>query len=257
MTARRAFRILWVLAVGGLLFAVPWDPNAVDSTRSFEAPSFRHPAGTDRLGRDVLSRTSLALRHTVSNVAVAESIGSCAALLLAMVIFSAFPRVGNIGATDLVTLSLRMVPPLLVALTVAVLLRGVPGALIASLAILSFAYSAPVFEGEICGVRQLPQLEAATILGAPRSWRLRHYIIPVIGPRITRYVLLDAMALAAFEALFGFFGLTDPTVPSLGGMIAEARFYLVESPWLFAAPAAALIVLLSGAWQGSVIANWR
>lgn len=258
MKARYAVRFAWLLAIACILFGARQDPHVLETARSLEAPSFSHLAGTDRLGRDVFSRTSLGLQLTLVNVLVAECLGASAALLFAMLIVGLgyrHPKTARIASLS--TLSMRMVPPLIVAITVAVLLRGSAYALVAALAILSFAYAAPFFEGELSGARRLPQLEGAAILGAPWTWQVRHYVLPAVGPRIGRYVVLDAMSLVAYEALFGFFGLTDPAKPSLGALIAEARLYLTESPWLFIAPACALVVLLSGAWQASVSTNWR
>lgn len=258
MKARHIFRLAWIIAVALLIVAARQDPYVVDTARSLEAPSAAHWAGTDRLGRDVFSRTSNGLQLTVQNVIIAECLGASAALLFAgLIVGLGFKNPRTAAIAGLSTLSLRMVPPLLIAITVAVLLRGSAYALVSSLAILSFAYAAPFFEGELNGARHLPQLEGATILGAPRTWQLRSYIFPAVGPRIGRYVLLDAMSLVAYEALFGFFGLTEPTTPSLGGLISEARLYLVESPWLFFTPACVLILVLSGAWQASISTDWR
>lgn len=250
-------RMVWLGSVVLVMLVAPKQPNAVDVTRSFASPSLRHLAGTDRLGRDVLSRNAHALRATVIHVGTAAGIGLSLAL--------AFAAFGSRLATErrlvsvfleATTLALRMVPPLLLAFTIAVLFRGSRSVLVGSLALLSFSFAAPVFTAELQSAARLPQLQAATVLGARRGWTLRHYVLPIIGPRIGRYALLDTMSLAAFEALFGFFGLTDPSVPSLGGMIAEARYYAFDRPWLLLAPAGTLMLLLAGAWQASVPTDW-
>ena len=58
----------------------PYDPQAIDFQHLKEAPSLAHPFGTDRLGRDVLSRTIFGARISllvgVVSVAVGISIGS-------------------------------------------------------------------------------------------------------------------------------------------------------------------------------------
>jgi peptide/nickel transport system permease protein len=58
-----------LLVVAGLLFSgifaeliAPYDPQALDAGHLKEAPSLAHPFGTDRLGRDVLSRTIFGAR---------------------------------------------------------------------------------------------------------------------------------------------------------------------------------------------------
>ena len=41
---------------------VPYDPQAIDREALLAGPSWTHPLGTDRLGRDVLSRTIFGAR---------------------------------------------------------------------------------------------------------------------------------------------------------------------------------------------------
>jgi ABC-type dipeptide/oligopeptide/nickel transport system permease subunit len=46
-------------------YILPHDPNAIDSANRFASPSFEHPFGTDRLGRDVLSRVIMGARFSL------------------------------------------------------------------------------------------------------------------------------------------------------------------------------------------------
>ncbi len=250
--------LLWAIAATFALAAQPYSPHVMAPDASFTPPSRQHLLGTDRLGRDVLSRTSVGLRRTSLLVLSAECIGALSALLFILMIPDRLlSRLGVHGAADLLTLSIRMVPPLLAALTVSVLLRGSHLALTLSLAIISFAFAVPFIEGEVRTARQLPQQQAATILGAGRLWRLLHYVLPVSGPRLIRYAILDLMALAAYESLFGYFGLSDPNAVSLGGMLADGRPYIASAPWLFAAPTVALIILFGSLWHAGTLVDRR
>src|SRR5256885_7320089 len=56
--------VLVVIAVLGVLVA-PHDPNAQDLRHTLENPSSRYLLGTDRFGRDTLSRLIVATRVTI------------------------------------------------------------------------------------------------------------------------------------------------------------------------------------------------
>ena len=253
------WRLLWVTAIGLLIFVQPHDPLAIDANARFESPSWQHWLGTDRLGRDIFSRTGVAIRTTVVNAGAAELGSFCLALMIgAGIAFLAVnrPRLGTVASTA--TLSLRMVPPFLLAFTAAVILRRSPWGMIVSLMVLSFIYSEPVFRAEFRQCLRMPQIEGALVLGASR-WRiLFRYVLPEAMPRLLRYAVLDFSTLVGFEALLGFVGFTFPPRPSLGAMIYESRSYTLEYPWLFLGPAAALALLLVGGWQFQHrIPQWR
>ncbi|MFH1034363.1 MAG: hypothetical protein V1806_07640 [Pseudomonadota bacterium] len=238
----------WIFAALLLLVSGHFLSDDIVTEASMQAPSIQHWAGTDRLGRDVIVRTSRAAWHSAITVTLAEALGSSAAFFAASALaMSRRQRDTIIG--KIILIALQAVPPLLIALTVSVLLRGVPGAITFPLAVLSFTYGTPVFFGEISSVRRLPQMQGATILGAPFYWRLRKYWLPAIGPRLRTYILLDLISLVAYESLFGFFGLADPTVPSLGSMLADSRPYVIQAPWLFIAPLGGVMLVLGAVWQ--------
>ena len=69
--------LLAFAAIGPLL--APQDPNAQDLLRVMEAPSARHPLGTDHVGRDILSRVLAGAPHSLGLaslcVGIAASLG--------------------------------------------------------------------------------------------------------------------------------------------------------------------------------------
>src|SRR4029079_12419843 len=54
----------------------PYDPQGIDATALRHAPSLSHPFGTDRLGRDVLSRTIFGARISMFIGAVSVIVGT-------------------------------------------------------------------------------------------------------------------------------------------------------------------------------------
>jgi peptide/nickel transport system permease protein len=69
MAQRHPLGLFGLLTLGLLIFAgvfanviSPYDPQAIDRTALLHGPTLSHPFGTDRLGRDVLSRTIFGAR---------------------------------------------------------------------------------------------------------------------------------------------------------------------------------------------------
>src|SRR5437667_164635 len=78
--------LLLMVAVG--LFAAlvaPFSPTAIDAAHVFQGPSPRHPFGTDRFGRDLLSRIVFGVRVSLgiagASIALALAVGGVLGLL--------------------------------------------------------------------------------------------------------------------------------------------------------------------------------
>ncbi|MDW8309219.1 MAG: ABC transporter permease subunit [Verrucomicrobiales bacterium] len=250
MKPARLILLLWLGALALWTVWRPHDPLAVSPARQFQPPSSEHWLGTDRLGRDVFSRTGLALKRTLVQAGLAEIAGFAASLLVAAVVIVQERRVPALAASArALLLALRTLPPFLVALSLAVFLRDSFPGVVAALFALSFIFSQPVYEAELAQAVRHPAVEGAITLGANPGRVVRAYLLPLVLPRLLRYAVLDFASLVAFAALFSFVGLTAPPQPSLGEMLYEARAYLTVYPWLFLAPTGALVLLLVGLWS--------
>ena len=63
----------------------PYDPLKIDVMHKFAAPSLAHPAGTDQLGRDLLSRIIYGARTALGVAVTATGIAGLAGILLGLV----------------------------------------------------------------------------------------------------------------------------------------------------------------------------
>ena len=247
-TRLRFFAVATVIALLALhALVLPKDPHKIQPGNSFQSPSRSAWFGTDRLGRDVYSRTGKGLRNSIINAGVAELASFLTAVIVAVALIKA-PRFIN-GAFDIFQASLRTVPALLPALTIAAIARHSGLRLITALYIMSLIQALPVFRAELSKAAHTPYAEGAVALGAPWTYVFRYAILPEVAPRLLRYATLDLASLVAFESLFGIVGLTTPPEPNLGEMLFESRSYMLEFMWLFAAPAGVLILTLMAAWQ--------
>jgi len=223
----------------------PYDPTEMKMVEALKRPSAPHPFGTDRFGRDVLSRTiygsRIALGVALSSIAIAFAVGTVLGL------------VGGYagGWPDLVIGRVMDVlfsfPTLILAIGIAAMLG--PGLNNAALAI-AVVY-APLFSrvarGPVIAEREKDHVVAAQGLGA--SWPrvvFRHILPNVLAPLIVQASVSLAFAIL-IEASLSYLGLgTQPPDPSWGTMLNEGRTYLETAPWMSIFPGLAIMVTVFG-----------
>ena len=223
----------------------PYDPTEMKVVDALKRPSGPHPFGTDRFGRDVLSRTiygsRIALGVALSSIAIAFAVGVVLGL------------VGGYagGWPDLVIGRVMDVlfsfPTLILAIGIAAMLG--PGLNNAALAI-AVVY-APLFSrvarGPVIAEREKDHVVAAQGLGAgwPRVV-FRHILPNVLAPLIVQASVSLAFAIL-IEAYLSYLGLgTQPPDPSWGTMLNEGRTYLETAPWMSIFPGLAIMVTVFG-----------
>jgi peptide/nickel transport system permease protein len=224
---------------------VPYDPVAFDTAAIRAAPSVAHPFGTDKLGRDIFSRTLLGGRVVI----LVTVIGSVIAVVWGSFLGISVGYLG--GAVDEITMRLvdaiLAVPRLLILLLVA----GVLGTdTIILILILGFLYGVAVIR--IARATTLNFVGQDFILAAyatgvsPRRIILRHLLPNVLDILLVEGALRWSWMLLTFSALtFLGFGVNPPT-PDWGLMIANSRDILALAPWATFFPIAAISTLIVG-----------
>ncbi len=222
---------LVLMAVLAPLIA-PFDPNATRTGPSFDAPSWNNLFGTDRFGRDVLSRIIWGGRSSLT-VGVTS-------VLLGTVIGAGFGVVSGYfgGRTDIliqrVVDALMAFPTLVLALAVVAVLGSSTLILIITIAIVVSPLASRVARGSALSVKQEVYVEAARALGATAPRILGRHILPnLMAPLI---VILSvqigfAILIAASLAFLGLGG--SPTDVAWGSMLSvEGRQDMQVAPWL-------------------------
>jgi peptide/nickel transport system permease protein len=223
----------------------PYDPTEMKMVDALRRPSVPHPFGTDRFGRDVLSRTiygsRIALGVALSSIAIAFAVGTVLGLVGGYV--GGWPDL-VIGRVMDVLFSF---PTLILAIGIAAMLG--PGLNNAALAI-AVVY-APLFSrvarGPVIAEREKDHVAAAQGLGAgwPRVI-FRHILPNVLAPLIVQASVSLAFAIL-IEASLSYLGLgTQPPDPSWGTMLNEGRTYLETAPWMSIFPGLAIMVTVFG-----------
>jgi len=233
-----------VLVVVTALFADALAPYAPDE-QNFDLIEARPGAqavfGTDRFGRDVLSRVIhgsrislyVALTSIVSAMAVGGALG-----LIAGYVGGAWDN----GINRLLDVFFS-VPGLLLAVGIAAM-RG-PGvnSAVLAIAILYVPIFARVMRGPVLAERAKDYVEAVRALGASRlSVALRHVLPNVISPFVVQGTVALSQAIL-IEASLSYLGLSaQPPTPSWGNMLNEGRTYLETAPWISVFPGIAIMI---------------
>ncbi len=235
---RRSRRPNNYLLVGGALVALlalvsvlapllaPADPNALGSGApllALGAPD--HLLGTDKLGRDQLSRLLYGGRITLIAGFSAAILSAVFGVLLGMV--AGFLR-GPVDSVIMRVLDVLMSFPfiLLAILIVAFAGPSVFHALLA-IAIANVPFLARVIRGETLRVREYEFVVAATALGASRTWILLRHVLPNVLPLVLSVLFVNVGWMISQTSALSFLGLgAQPPTADWGTMLAEAQSYM-------------------------------
>jgi peptide/nickel transport system permease protein len=240
-----ALILLIVLLAACADLVAPYDPTEMKVVDALKRPSARHPFGTDRFGRDVLSRTiygsRIALGVALSSIALAFVGGTALGLVGGYV--GGWPDL-LIGRVMDVLFSF---PTLILAIGIAAMLGpGLNNAALA-IAVVYVPLFSRVARGPVIAEREKDHVAAAQGLGAgwPRII-FRHILPNVLAPLIVQASVSLAFAIL-IEASLSYLGLgTQPPDPSWGTMLNEGRTYLETAPWMSIFPGLAIMLAVFG-----------
>ena len=233
-----------ILAVFGP-WLVPHDPYAMDITRQLQSPSWSHPFGTDRYGRDVLSRVIAGSRISLSIALI--SVG-CALAIGSSLGLSAGYAGGYIDlALSRIMDILLGFPSLLLAIAIAGTLGPGIGNGIIAIIVVYIPFFFRVTRAPVLSEREREYVEAARCIGVSESRIvLRHLLPNVLGPILVQTAVTLAFALLT-EASLSFLGLgAQPPQPAWGAILNEGRTYVERAPWISIFPGIAIMLAVFG-----------
>ena len=242
---RRGLLVLAVLVVLALLgpAALP-DPRAQPdlATGTLRPPTVAHLLGTDHLSRDVLSRVvtgaRVSLGVAVGAVLLAVTLGAGVGLLAGY-------AGGWVDAALMRTVDAALaVPRIFLLLLVTATMERIPlGALVLILGVTGWFGTSRLVRSDVLRLKALDFVRGAEALGAGPGRIVGQHLLPNVLRPLTVAPTLAVGDVILLEAGLSFLGLgVQPPTPSWGGMIYEARPYLVDAPWTSLAPGVAIVL---------------
>jgi peptide/nickel transport system permease protein len=235
----------WVVcAIFGTLIA-PQDPQADDILNKLSAPSADHLFGTDRLGRDVLSRVIVGAREILIMAPLATVLGTV--LGTAIGLFTGYYR----GLVDEVVMrivdALLSVPVIIVALLAIVAVGPSRRTLILVIGIVFAMIIAKTVRAAVLSERELDYVQAARLRNERSPYIMFAEILPnVMGPVVVEFTVRLGYAIFTIATLaFLGFG-ADPSIPDWGTDISENYQFISGGVWwavLFPALAIATLIV--------------
>lgn len=235
--------VILLLILTAVLASViaPYDYATQDLKSTYAAPSKAHLLGTDKLGRDILSRliygTRQSLKIGMLSVAIASFLGTI---------------VGSIagfygGKTDNILMRIldvyQSIPGMLLSIALAASLGpGINNAIIA-IGISTIPAYARIIRASIMTVREKEFIEAATAINASDYRIITKHVLPnAISPLIVEITMNIGNSILA-AATLSFIGLgAQPPSPEWGAMLVEGRNYMRDYGYLVIYPGICIMV---------------
>ena len=215
-----------------------------------EGGSTEHLLGTDKMGRDILSRLIFGARISLSV--------SLLVILITSAIGTMLGIIGGYlgGRTEAFLMRITDIsmafPPILVAMLLVVSMNPSFITVVLAMSILGWAPYARLIRGETLRLRETDFVAQARIIGtSPFRIMLRHIFPNIINPLII-IMTLQVGLLIIVEATLSFLGVgIPPPAPSWGNMINDGRNLVDTAWWISTFPGIAIgLVVLSGNFLG-------
>jgi peptide/nickel transport system permease protein len=222
-------------------YLTPCDPYLQDLSNAKAMPSWAHPFGTDRYGRDMLSRVIIGSRTSIFStlflVSIITMIGSILGIIAGWCsgwIDTVLMRISDMFLAF---------PGLVFALAIAGVLGGGLHNAIFALAAISWPKYARIARSQTLAQKEMLYLRAARLSGSSTAKIIGKHIVPNIMGPILVTSMLDIGTMMMELAGLSFLGLgAKPPMAEWGSMMSDTRSLLTIVPWVTLAPGFAIFV---------------
>jgi peptide/nickel transport system permease protein len=220
----------------------PYDPIAQDMSIRLAPPSAAHWFGTDNFGRDVFARIVYGARTTIYVVILVTVLVAPIGLLIGTCA-GYFGKLVDEILMRLTDIFLSF-PGLVLALGFAAALGpGITNAIIA-ISLTAWPPIARLARAETLSLRQSEFIAAVRLQGASAPAIIFRHILPMCVPSVIVRVTLNMAGIILTAAGLGFLGLgAQPPWPEWGSMASTGREFMLDSPWVIAAPGLAIAAI--------------
>jgi peptide/nickel transport system permease protein len=239
-------------------YLAPQSPTEGDITQKLIPPvwmergDWEHPLGTDRFGRDVLSRiihgSRISLIVSILAIGVAGTIGTLLGLISGYrggVTDAILMRVTDVGLS---------LPTILIAVVLVAVSEPSFGNVVLVIALLLWPRFARQVRGETLAIKEQDFVALAVVAGRSSTWIISRHIFPNVVPTLLVISTLQVGYVVLLEGTLSFLGVgVPPPSPAWGLMIADGRGFLATAWWISLFPGLAMVltvlsVNLMGDW---------
>ena len=201
-------------------------------------PSWEHPFGTDKLGRDIFVRVMYGGR-----ISLAIAFSSAFICLIIGILYGGVS--GYVGGkVDMIMMRvvdiLDSVPTLLYVILILMIFGNTIPAMLLAICFTSWIGMARQVRQQVRSIKEMEYALAATVIGASHTRiLLNHLIVNAIGPIIVNLTTMVPSAIFT-ESFLSFVGIgLDPSIPSWGKLANDCRDLFFTFPiqiiWVIAA----------------------
>jgi peptide/nickel transport system permease protein len=238
--------IILVILVGVFApYLSPHDPSQMYPRNRREGPSSQFLLGTDRLGRDMLSRIIWGARVSLLIGSLAVSVSMTIGVSIGMV--SGYYG----GLLDEVLMRLMDMIFAFPALLLAMALIAVTGPSVRNIIFVTALIGVPRFarilRASVLSLKAQEFIEAARALSKSDVGIMVQHILPNCIAPLTVETSLSVATAIITESALSFLGLgVRPPTPSWGQMIADGRSEVFSAPWIVVFPGLAMMITILG-----------
>lgn len=233
------FLLIAVALFAPLIAPYPYDQIGM----KFQAPSAEHLLGTDKFGRDILSRVIYGARVSLEVGIIAVGIGAICGHLLGL-LAGYFER-----WVDRVIMCVMDIlfafPSILLAIFISAVLGKGIGPTMVAIGIVNIPVFCRTVRAAVISAKGLEYVQNAKSVGV-KTWPLlvRHISPNVVAPFTVQATLALSGAILT-EATLSFLGMgIQPPDPSWGSMLSEARADMIRAPWSALSPLLCIVITI-------------
>ena len=242
--------LILVLLVIPAAFAdviAPHDPTAGGLSQRYIPPVWEaggtstHILGTDRIGRDVLSRIIHGSRVSVKVSIIGIFLGGAIGITLGLMA-GYFGGKRDMVVMRLVDITLS-IPSILFALVLAAAIGAGLTTVLIVIGYILWAYYARQVRGEVLSIRESDYIARARVTGASHSRIIYRHVFPNVINTIIVLATLQVGFVILLEASLSFLGVgIQRPEPAWGLMVADGREVIVSFWWVSLFPGLAIML---------------
>lgn len=233
--------VLVILIASLAPYLTPYDPYEQNLSIALQPPGGSHLLGTDRYGRDMLSRVIIGSQTTIFSALLLVAAVTCVGGVVGIIcgyhggkVDSFLMRVSDIFLAF---------PGMVFAIAVASVMNGGVMNAAVALACISWPKYARITRSQVMMIKNMPYIAAAKLSGSGTLKMIGKHVVPNIAGPVVVTAVLDIGTMIMEIAGLSFLGLgAAPPTAEWGSMMSNGRSMLQTSPWVILAPGCAIFL---------------